>query len=333
MGPISQDTNPAFAPTLSDQVSIEEAGPDQFQSRYYPSRMGNAADIAYGGCALGVGLSSACQTVPPQYVLYSATGSFLAPVSTSFHLQCFVRRLRDTRTFATRQVEITQKQKDNTTRLCMIILADFQREAQESLLAYSTPPTREYSLPDKCESPFEAGENMAEKGQLPKESLMLYKSLFGLMNRFFEFRQAPEGIAAHNLSGVAKHRQSNQDQLHLTSKTSADWFRSRQPALGQQDQHAGFIFMMDGFLSFLPLAHSRMFLDDAEACSSLDFALRLFAVDLNLNDWNLRELRTISGGNGRTYSEARVWNQEGKLIANMTQQSVLRPKQTSKALL
>jgi acyl-CoA thioesterase len=91
--------------------------------------------------------------------------------------------------------------------------------------------------------------------------------------------------------------------------------------------------MMDGFLSFLPLAHNRMFLDDAAACSSLDFALRLFVVDLKVDDWNLREMKTVCGGNGRTYTEGRLWDQQGKLIASMTQQAVLRPKQNVPARL
>ncbi|KAF5024544.1 hypothetical protein F66182_3307 [Fusarium sp. NRRL 66182] len=322
-----------YAPTIYDQISIEAIGPDQFQSRYLPARMGNMADLAYGGCALGVGLRSACETAPPHYSLYTVTGSFLAPVSTAFQLRCVVRRLRDTKTFATRQVEVHQKQKDDTSRLCMIILADFQKMADKSLLTYSTPPVREYSPPSKCLTPFEAGEKLVEEGELPERSLMLYRAMFGLMHRFFEYRQAPEGIAANNLSGVAKNRYSNQDELDITQKTSADWFRSRQQLSNLHDRYAAFIFMMDGFLSFLPLAHSNMFMDDAAACSSLDFALRLFVDDIRLDDWNLRELRTVRGGTGMTYSEGRVWDQQGKLVASMTQQSVLRPKQDAQARL
>ncbi|SPJ90291.1 uncharacterized protein FTOL_13172 [Fusarium torulosum] len=333
MSTSSKEASLDYAPTISDQTSVEANGPDQFQSCYLPARMGNMADLAYGGCALGVGLRSAGETVSPQYTLYSVTGSFLAPVSIAFQLQCCVCRLRDTKTFATRHVEVKQKQKDGTTRLCMVILTDFQKGTEKSLLTYSTNPTKEYSPPDKCLTPFEAGEKMVDNGELPEESLKLYKSLFGLMHRFFEFRQAPEGIAANNLSGIAKHRYSDQDELELTQKTSADWFRSRQQLSSPNDHYAALIFMMDGFLSFLPLAHNKMFLDDAVACSSLDFALRLFVVDLKVDDWNLREMKTVCGGNGRTYTEGRLWDQQGKLIASMTQQAVLRPKQNAPARL
>ena len=82
---------------------------------------------------------------------------------------------------------------------------------------------------------------------------------------------------------------------------------------------------MDGALSFLPLAHNAMFLDDAGACSSLEFAFRLFDTDLDLTRWHLREMKTVTGGNGRTYSESRLWDSEGNMVANMTQQSILRP--------
>lgn len=60
--------------------------------------------------------------------------------------------------------------------------------------------------------------------------------------------------------------------------------------------------------------------------------MRIFSSDWDLNDWNLRELKTVSGGDGRTYSEARVWNKSGKLVANMTQQSILRPKKDKASL-
>jgi acyl-CoA thioesterase len=38
----------------------------------------------------------------------------------------------------------------------------------------------------------------------------------------------------------------------------------------------------------------------------------------------------VAGGEGRTYSEARIWDQTGRMVANLTQQSILRPKKEGK---
>jgi acyl-CoA thioesterase len=86
------------------------------------------------------------------------------------------------------------------------------------------------------------------------------------------------------------------------------------------------VWMLDAYLAFTPLGHSGMFLDDAAACATLDFAIRFFCDEFDLCDWLLREIKTIAGGEGRTYTEGRVWNERGRLVASMSQQSILRPK-------
>ena len=83
---------------------------------------------------------------------------------------------------------------------------------------------------------------------------------------------------------------------------------------------------MDAGLAFIPLVHSKKFLDDAGACSTLDFSFRVFVNDLNVNEWLFREIKTATGGSGRTFVESTVWDEKGRMVANMTQQNILRPK-------
>jgi acyl-CoA thioesterase II len=320
------------APSLSDQLALDPGPqPDTFTTRFLPERMGNMGSFAYGGCALGVGVQAACETVSQGYRPYSITGSFLAPVSIDIKLDCSVRRLRDTRTFATRLVEISQQQiqKDgrSQTRLCMILLADLHKEGESSMLDFSAPPDRIYSGPENSLTPQEIARTLASQNTIPPETESAYNTLFGLMARHFETRQAPEGIGAQNLTGMAKHQPTTQDHLPLTSKTTADWIRCRTPLRKDKplEHYAGLAFVLDGYVSFLAGMHNHMFLDDAAACASLDFALRVFSSEWDLTQWNLREMKSVAGGEGRTYSEARLWNMEGRLVANMTQQSILRP--------
>lgn len=82
---------------------------------------------------------------------------------------------------------------------------------------------------------------------------------------------------------------------------------------------------------FIPLIHDHKFLDDAGACSSLDFALRIFTDRLDLTKWHVKERKTIAGQGGRTYSEARLYDEAGNLVAIESQQSIMRPLLPKKA--
>ncbi|KAK2011737.1 acyl-CoA thioesterase II [Colletotrichum eremochloae] len=318
-------SNSAMAATLQEQVAVDDVGSDQFVSRANPARMGNAANIAYGGCTISIGVQAACSTVPAKYLLYSATGNYLGPALTDRKLRCSVRRVRDTRTFATRLVEISQDQDDGKPRLCMIMLADFQVKEEKSLLVYSTPPSMSYSPPEQCLALEEMAQGLLRRGTVTEKLVKLFMASFGLNERFFETRGVPETVAPNNLFGMAKTAKTPQHDLDLTSKTSAHWFRCRHPIGRLQDRFAGLAFLLDGALSFIPLTHSNKFLDDAGPCSSLDFALRFFTGDIDLDKWHIREIKTITGNDGRTYSEARLWDREGNMVAIMNQQSIMRP--------
>ncbi|EXJ77307.1 hypothetical protein A1O3_10465 [Capronia epimyces CBS 606.96] len=152
------------------------------------------------------------------------------------------------------------------------------------------------------------------------------KALFSLGAMFFESRLCPDGVSAQNLLGVAIKVVTTQDHLPITSKSSADWCRTRKPLSSQAEQLAGLAFLIDGALSFVPLMHDHKFLDDAAACSSLDFALRIFADDFDLNTWHLKEYTTTIANGGLTYSEGGLWDAHGAMVASMTQHNILRPK-------
>ena len=77
-----------------------------------------------------------------------------------------------------------------------------------------------------------------------------------------------------------------------------------------------------------------MWFDDVAAVSSLDFAFRIFqrgnedgdGDGINVNNWHLREISTNVGGDGRTYGESWIWDEQGRAVACMSQQAILRPR-------
>lgn len=309
--------------TLAEQIRVERTGLDEFVSVKTPVRLGNLLPIAYGGCAIALAVNAAVQTVKPSFYLYSVLGNFLGPASTEVKVTCKVIIVRDTRTFATRRVEVTQTLK-GATRLCAVLTADFQLK-EPTMYEYSAPPSLQYSQPDDCPSIDKNREELAARGYPG--------TLPTVLNDYFESRFCPEGVWGQNLGGASKAAPTNQDHLPITSKASGDWFRAQGSLPTTAEQLAALAFMMDGGLSFTPLVHDHKFLEDAGACSTLDFALRVFVHDIDLTGWHLRERTTSSGGAARTFSDGKLWDQKGRMVASMSQQSILRPPPTTKAVL
>lgn len=312
-----------MATTIAEHVSLEKVQ-DHYVSKFIPQRMGNAAPIAYGGYAIALAIHAACQAVPDGFHLYSALGHYLRPVNIETNLICRPVQLRQTRGFVTYRVAVEQKvPSTGDLRLCMELLADFHKD-EPSLLSFSAPPTRTYSHWQKC-VPWEriVKEDM-KSGKISESLNKVFQAQFGLFQSIYDVRPCPEGISSQNMLGMAKTAETSQDQLLPTTKSSADWLKVKHPLQTEGEKMASLGFIMDSFLAFLPLTHNHLFFDDVDACSSLDFALRIFSARPNMNEWQLREFINHHAGQGRSYSESRLWDEHGNLVASMSQQSILR---------
>ncbi|KAF2264694.1 acyl-CoA thioesterase II [Lojkania enalia] len=315
--------------SLTKTLAFKGIGKNEFETAYPPERMGNTANIAYGGYALATAAKAAALSVPQGYHLYSIMGNYLGPALTDRPLRSSVRTIRQTRTFATRQVEVSQKQDDGSIRACLIALADFQ-VAEPAMLEFSIPPSKAYSGPEGLQALPAHRKHLVDTGKISQQLADMHSKSFGVSEGLYETRPCPEGIFYSNLTGLAKTLPTPQDSLPITEKSTADWLRSLFPLPSLVDNVANLAFVMDGAVSFAPLSFSKMFLDDAGACSSLDFALRLFKRDIKMEEWHLKEWTTKVGAEGRTFSEARLWDKEGNCVACMSQQSILRPKKDGK---
>lgn len=318
------------ASTFAEQIALEEIDHGEFKSRYLPEAMGNTANIAYGGCTLAISIAAAGKTVDKAHSLYSAHGNYLSPVSTGMLLHASVRRIRDTKTFSTRLVEIYQEPERGSKRLCLIMTADYMVTQSPSVLEYSAAPVREFTDVEDSRTWTEIYDDLLGRRLVGGRVVASHQKTFELAARYFDQRLCLNGFSTQTLYGLAKSLETSQDHLPLASRTSMDWFKTRHPAKSLKESMAALAFQMDGAMAFLPFTHNHQFIDEVGACSSLDFALRVFTAQADLNDWLLKEMRTLSGGDQRTYTEARLWDRSGRLVANMTQQCILRPKPATK---
>jgi len=174
-------------------------------------------------------------------------------------------------------------------------------------------------------------QNLLTQGLTDPRTVEMHKVAFGLLDRLVDVCYCQEGVLTQNMTGFAKRgTPTSQDHIPLPHRTSGDWFKAKHEMEMPGDHAAGLAMILDGALSFLALAHSGRSFADASAQSSLDFAFRVFENKIDLNDWHLREMSTVTGGNGRTFNEAKVWDKEGRMVAEMTQQCILRPPKDSK---
>ncbi|KAM0548417.1 hypothetical protein ACHAPJ_009903 [Fusarium lateritium] len=312
-----------MSPTLAEQVAVDQVEKGEYVSRHLPMRMGNAMPIAYGGCTVGVAVYAACLTAPPTMSLYSVLGHFHGPASTEKKLHCSVTNIRDTRSFATRRVQVKQEQPNGKFRVCLELLADFHVK-ESSTLNYSEPTSSAWPRPEDCPDLETMVKDLMAKGTVTEQQGKEYIKSFGVNSNFFETRYCTDGVSAQNLSGAAKAAVTTQDDRDITDKITAEWQRGLGSLETQVENMGALAFLMDGGLSFLPLSHNHMWFDDTTACSTLDFALRIFVPEVKIGDWHVRERTTSRGGSNRTFAEGKLWDKHGNLIASNSQQSILR---------
>ncbi|KAK4700969.1 hypothetical protein P7C70_g5270, partial [Phenoliferia sp. Uapishka_3] len=274
-------------------IRLKRLSPTTFETLALTERMGNQLPIAYGGCALAVAVQAAYHSLPvmapgaPKMVFYSMVGHYLGPTATDRHIKILVEDVRSTRTFATRRVVLSQTQNDGSERSTLAVTFDFIASSPTSVLRFHIPAP---SIVHHSETPiyFDAlDERVAAKTMEPWVA-STYKRVFGLYSKFFDLKMPDNEPLSQNAWGVDKEIVTSQDHLPLTEKRTAHWFRSKvniskgSPAgsdgalpISPESASASLLaFGMDGALSFVPLSFSHLFLEDAGACSTLDFALR-----------------------------------------------------------
>lgn len=366
--PHASSSSPASPPPLG-----------RFVSASLPLRMGNALPIAYGGCALSLSVHAAYQTLPAEALsklrIYTVLGSFLGPTSLDEPLELEVTSLRDTRSFATRAVVASQLIKGKgadesmVRRNCLFLIIDFiATQGMTTILKYSAQPNGQHPemLARREDLPDYEGDvaSAVEAGQISREASDKYMEAFRPARELTDARISRQGIVGQTMNGFSNVRASTQDGRPLTQRTSYDWFKSKRaleictssessssarleklilPPTPAAASACFLAFQMDAMIAFIPLSHSHIFYTSAEACSSLDVALRFHVDDIDAQDWHLRELFTLAGSDERTYSESRLFREteQGKrrdtdgsdnsadrfqLVATMTQTSVLRGK-------
>lgn len=264
---------------------------------------GESKDISgksvFGGQVLGQALGAAGQTVERREV-HSLHGYFLRPGDMQTPIVYEVDRIRDGRSFTTRRVVAIQH-----GRAIFNMSASFQ--------------VTEEGVEHQAEMPQVLGpEGLLNKEELNKEELdkenedLLPENLRKRLSRILpiEFRPVPP---SDTLPGK------------LRSPARQSWFRARAPLPDLPAIHKAVLTYASDFalLGTAALPHDLSFRKQNLQLASLDHAM-WFHRDFRMDEWLLYVMDSPSASNTRGLCRGSIFSSDGKLVASVAQEGVLR---------
>ena len=277
---------------LLEMLEIEQLEVDLFRGT---GAGGETRTRIYGGHVIAQALSAANQSVPEERTCHSLHAYFISPGDTSIPVIYQVDQARDGGSFTTRRVVAIQR-----GRQILNLSASFQ-VAEESW-------DYQHQMPD-VPGP-EGLKNTAERRAAIADRIPEKKRADFLRPRPIEVREVDPKDSFEP--------EPDTDVNHM-------WFRMEEAA-GQDQRiqqlllaYASDITLLDSSLRPHGLTwHSREVM-----ATSLDHAM-WFHAPVKLEEWHLYTMDAPFTGGGRGFNRGLIFTQDGKLVANVAQEGLLR---------
>ena len=254
----------------------------------------------YGGQVLGQALMAALRTVEAGRPVHSLHGYFILGGDPAHPIVYEVDRLRDGASFATRSVKAIQH-----GRPMFVMAASFHRP--------------EEGFAHQAEMP-----DVPPPEQLPSEKELLPKLMVSLpanMRSYWE-RERPIEVRPVDLTRY-QSREPRKPVQHI-------WMRATgrlpdDPALHQCVlAYASDFTLLDTAL----IAHGKLLFDSDIQLASLDHAL-WFHRPLRADDWLLYAQESPSAHGARGFCRGSIFTRDGVLVASVTQEGLMRRRDTN----
>jgi len=250
----------------------------------------------YGGQVLSQSLVAAGKTVPENRDLHSMHGYFVKRGDNALSIQYEVEEVSNGGSFCTRRVKAAQNGKT-----IFITAASYQ----------------------KAEEGFEHHSGMPNVSQ--PESLSSFPEIFSKLAEEFEFK--PKGIfAASSAITFRPVTFYNPFNPGIQPAESHVWFRPN----GSVDiSNKPFMKILLSYVSDFNLLltsllpHNVTMFTEPLFVASLDHAM-WFHRDVEVDDWMLYTIKSPSASNGRGFCTGRIFSRDGRLLASVTQEGLIR---------
>jgi len=250
----------------------------------------------YGGQVLSQSLAAAGRTVPEERFLHSMHGYFVRRGDNAQPIDYEVEIVRDGGSFCTRRVKASQKEKT-----IFITAASYQKE----------------------EEGFEHHSGMPNVSQ--PESLSSFPEIFKKLADQFDIK--PKGIFAEDSPIIFRPVTFyNPFNPGIQSAESHVWFRPNgKIPTGDKEFLKILISYASDFNLLLTslLPHNVSMFTEPLFVASLDHAM-WFHRKVVINDWLLYSIKSPSASNARGFCTGRIFTRDGRLLASVTQEGLIR---------
>jgi len=254
----------------------------------------------FGGQVLAQALSAAMQTIPEGRFVHSLHAYFILPGDLEIPIVFDVDRIRDGGSFTTRRIRAIQR-----GQVILNMSASFQKPEEGFDHQIEMPKV---SGPDDLPSWEDLGRQFGDV--LPEN----FKRFFD-RDRPIEFRP----VELHNPFDNEKY----EPLRHV-------WMRARGTMPDDKTAHQLVLAYASDYnlltTSLLPHGEHGSFWKLQMA--SLDHAM-WFHRDFRINDWLLYAIDSPSASNARGFTRGNIFSRDGKLVASVVQEGLIRQKNSS----
>ncbi len=252
----------------------------------------------FGGQVLAQALTAAMRTVPEDRYVHSLHAYFILPGDINQPIIFEVDRIRDGGSFTTRRIKAIQK-----GQAIFLMSASFQLQ-QAGFDHHINMPN--VSAPEVLVS----WEDLSEKyGELMPENLRRFLNV----DRPIEFRP----VELHNPALPGKSQPFRHIWMKAKGKMPQDR-RAHQSVLAYASDY--------NLLTTALLPHGSAAAWGNVQLASLDHAM-WFHRDFRMDDWLLYAIDSPSASNARGFTRGNIFTRDGKLIASVVQEGLMRPLQ------
>lgn len=251
----------------------------------------------FGGQVLGQALIAAARTVEtePVRIAHSIHGYFMRPGDMTAPILYDVDRIRDGGSFTTRRVVAVQR-----GRAIFSMSASFQVRESGAEHQASMP---DVDGPEGLPSDLELWEHIMDRVPASLRHRVL--------------RQRP--IELRPLDPI------NPLEPHAAPPVQHIWLRMREPLEDDPVLHQGLLAFASDFnlLGTALRPHGMSFLQKNLQVASLDHAM-WFHRDFRMDEWLLYAMDSPSASNGRGLARGSLFTREGRLVASVAQEGLMR---------
>lgn len=271
-------------------LTADPTYPDLYQG---PNLAGPRARV-YGGQVLAQATVAAGRTVPADRLPHSLHGYFLRAGDPTIPIEFSVERLRDGRSFTARRVHALQE-----GRPILSMIASFQEQQ----------PGLEYAeeMPADVPDPSEVGSALDELGGIDHPA-----ARFWAQDSAFDLRHVGRSVFLAPDPDSPLGRQSV-------------WLRARAALPADPLLHRALLVYACDQIMLEPVLRraGRAWVSANQSMASLDHAM-WWHRDVRVDEWLLFVQSTPSAQGGRGLGAARVFAQDGTLVASMAQEGMIR---------